>query len=76
MTKVTLLPIRSNYASTAVLNENFQRLATALEDTVSRTGTLPNQMESNLDMNNYTIINWTQLQSILDRLDALEAKVG
>ena len=76
MTKVTLLPIRSNYASTEILNENFQRLAAALEDTLSRTGALPNQMESNLDMNNYTIINWAQLQSILDRLDALEARVG
>lgn len=76
MTKVTLLPIRSNYASAQALNENFQRIAEALDKTLSRSGEVPNQMESDLDMNGYTIFNWNQLQDILDRLDALEAKVG
>jgi hypothetical protein len=57
MAKVTLTPIESGYLSTEALNENFQRLAEALENTLSRDGTLPNQLEADLDLNGNTLLN-------------------
>lgn len=39
------------------INTNFTRVATALADTVSRTGTTPNQMNADLDMNNNDLLN-------------------
>lgn len=39
------------------LNENFLRLQQAINDTLSRTGVVPNQMEEVLDMNGKRIVN-------------------
>lgn len=55
--KVTIQNITSGYSSVAQLNSNFQALQTALENTLSRDGTTPNTMSSNLDMNGYRILN-------------------
>jgi hypothetical protein len=57
MAKLTLNPITSGYASNTTLNENFDRIETAIENTLSRDGTSPNQMESPIDMNGHLIIN-------------------
>jgi hypothetical protein len=57
MAKVTLVPIESGYLSTEALNENFQRLLDALENTLSRDGTLPNQLEADLDLNGNALLN-------------------
>lgn len=57
MAKVVLLPIESGYLSTEALNENFQRIADAIENTISRDGTLPNQLEADLDLNGKTLLN-------------------
>lgn len=57
MAKVILLPIESGYLSTETLNENFQRVADALENTLSRDGTLPNQLEADLDLNGNALLN-------------------
>jgi hypothetical protein len=60
MAKLTLQDV-SNFQneSTAVtiLKGNNDATEVALENTLSRDGTSPNQMLSNLDMNNYKIIN-------------------
>ena len=39
------------------INENFDAVRTALENTLSRDGTSPNAMEANLDMNSRRILN-------------------
>lgn len=57
MAKLTLDVIPSGYAAVDKLNENFDRIETALENTLSRDGTAPNSMASNLDMNNNKITN-------------------
>jgi len=55
--KVNLLNILSGYFSNTQLNANFDAVETAIENTLSRDGTSPNQMLSNFDMNSYRIIN-------------------
>lgn len=45
----------SNFLS--ALNENLKRLQQAINDTLSRTGKTPNQMEQVLDMNGKRIVN-------------------
>lgn len=57
MAKVTLIPIESGYLSTEALNENFQRIEDAFEKTLSRDGTLPNQLEADLDLNGNALLN-------------------
>lgn len=44
-------------AATLLINENFQAIQTAIENTLSREGTTPNFMDANLDLNSYKIIN-------------------
>jgi len=57
MPKVTLNPIGSRYGSIDALNDNFDTVETGFENTLSRDGTGPNFMLSNLDMNGYSVIN-------------------
>lgn len=53
---VTLDNITSGYNITKI-NTNFQRIDAALQDAVSLSGTTPNSMTSDLDMNGNTILN-------------------
>ena len=39
------------------INENFQRISTALSDALSRSGTTPNTMSADVDMNSNNILN-------------------
>lgn len=57
MAKLTLQDVSTNYASTTQINSNNALIETALENTLSRDGTSPNQMEASLDMNGYSLIN-------------------
>jgi hypothetical protein len=63
MPKLTLTDIESGYASVAALNANFTAIETAIENTVSRDGTTPNQMGAALDMNSNNILNVDQLST-------------
>lgn len=47
--------------STDALNENFSALETLSDTWLSRTGTSPNAMEADLDMNNNDILNATSI---------------
>lgn len=49
-----------------VINTNSDRIEAAMEKTLSRDGSTPNQMESDFDMNHYDIINAATIHS--DRL--------
>ncbi len=58
--KITLASIGSfqnDTSAAAAYNSNNALLTTALDNTLSRDGTSPNQMLSNLDMNNNQILN-------------------
>ena len=57
MSKVTLNSIGSRYGSVDALNDNFDQLEVALDNTLSRDGTGPNAMEAPLDMNAQPILN-------------------
>ncbi len=57
MAKLTLNSIGSRYGSVDALNDNFDAIEAALENTLSRDGTSPNAMEADLDMNNQDILN-------------------
>ena len=55
--QATLNTISSGYASQTQLNENFNNINTALENTLSRDGSLPNAMNADLDLNNNDLLN-------------------
>lgn len=57
MAKVTLEDVSSGFAATTLINANNGVIETAFENTLSRDGTGPNQMEANIDMNGYRILN-------------------
>ena len=57
MSKLTLPPLAAGFRSSNRLNENFDAIEAALENTLSRDGTTPNQMSAVLDMNSNRIIN-------------------
>lgn len=60
MTKITLSNVGSLTDSTTAqntINNNFDVIETAFDNTLSRDGTSPNQMEAALDMNSNPIIN-------------------
>lgn len=57
MPKLSLSTIGSRYASVAALNQNFDAIETAIENTLSRDGTTPNVMGANLDMNSHNLLN-------------------
>lgn len=57
MAKLSLTTIGSRYGSIDALNANFDAIEAAFENTLSRDGALPNNFESNLDMDSNRIIN-------------------
>ncbi len=52
-----LYRILSGYLSNSQFNANMDRVETALQNTLSRDGSTPNDMEANLDMGDHRIIN-------------------
>ena len=57
MAKLTLNNIGSRYGSIDALNDNSDLIEAALENTLSRDGTGPNNMEADLDMDSNSILN-------------------
>lgn len=61
MAKVDALNTIESLANTssakAALNENFQHIADAFENTLSRDGSTPNQMEADIDLNSNDLLN-------------------
>lgn len=57
MAKLTLDNIGSAYGAIGALNANFQAIEEAFENTLSRDGTSPNYMESDLDLNSFDLLN-------------------
>jgi hypothetical protein len=57
LAKLTLTDITAGYDTASINAANNALVEAALENTLSRDGTSPNQMEANLDMNSYRIQN-------------------
>jgi hypothetical protein len=57
MAKVPLSDVNSRYGSVGALNANFDSIEQGFNNTLSRDGTGPNQMEAPLDMNGNPILN-------------------
>lgn len=55
--KPTITTIASGYASTTQLNENFQALRDAFDNTLSLDGAIPNAMQADLDLNGNALLN-------------------
>lgn len=80
MAKLTLddlVSLESQTSAVQTLNLNWQRIETALENTLSRDGTTPNTMGASLDLNDNRIvnvaapINSTDAARLIDIQDAL-----
>lgn len=76
MAKLTLNNIGSRYGSIDALNDNFDAIETALENTLSRDGTGPNNMESDLDMDSNDILNVGNLSVGSLRVNGLPVSPG
>lgn len=63
MVKYVVAPVATTLSNSAasIINENFDRISTALENTLSRNGQTPNQMTADLDMNNNDVLNVKQI---------------
>jgi len=57
MPKVPLNTITSGYGTVDALNANFDAIEAAFDNTLSRNGDTPNQMQANLDMNGNALLN-------------------
>lgn len=57
MSKFTPPDLEAGYRSAEKISQAFDDIAQALDNTLSRDGTTPNQMESALDMNSNRILN-------------------
>lgn len=60
MAKLTLTDIQGSYAAPSKINANNTAIELAVENTLSRDGTGPNEMNANLDMNQNRILNLPQ----------------
>lgn len=57
MAKLTLTDTAAGYSNTTVINANNALIEAALENTVSRDGSVPNVMSANFDANSNRVIN-------------------
>jgi hypothetical protein len=57
LSKLEIARIQAGYRSAESLTQNFEAIADALENTLSRDGTTPNEMGANLDMDSNRILN-------------------
>ena len=53
----TVNTISSGYASQSQLNENFENIQTAFDNTLSLDGSVPNAMQADLDLNDNDLLN-------------------
>lgn len=56
MSKLFLNDVRAGFNSATVINKNSRAVEEAIEDCLSRSGKTPNEMNSDLLMNNYRIV--------------------
>lgn len=58
--------LQSEQSAVQTMNENFDKIEAAMDNTLSRDGTTPNQLEAPLDVNSQRLINLTAPRSGTD----------
>lgn len=76
MAKVTITPLPIGLATGTAVNSRLQALANAFENTLSRNGATPNQMEADLDLDSNDIINVDTLRARRLFLSGIEVFPG
>lgn len=78
MAKLTLTDIANGFSTSTVhrLNANNDAIEAALEKTLSRDGTSPNEMEADLDMNSNQILNLPQAVDDTEPVRKIEFDAG
>lgn len=79
MTKIdTLTPVTnlSTGSAVAAINENYDKIVEAFNNTVSRDGSSPNHMDADIDMNGNDILNANIIEWVSQSLDVAELTVG
>lgn len=75
MSKVTLsqlVNLTNQTTAVTTINNNTNTIQTAFDNTISRDGTQPNQMNSNLDMNSFHILNLPEPSSDEDPIRKID----
>lgn len=72
---VTLKTITSGYNANAI-NDNFVEIQQALADALSRSGSTPNMMEADLDMNSKSLLNAASVDTQVLRVNGETVQVG
>lgn len=57
MAKIGLSTLQSGYLDVAKLNDNFAKIEVWADTVLSRDGASPNQLEADLDLNGFTLLN-------------------
>lgn len=70
----TLTDVTSGFGTAAVINDNNDKIEAAFDNTLSRDGSSPNQMESNLDMNSNRVINLKDAENDTEAVTLRQAK--
>lgn len=65
MPKVTLNDIASGYSLKEAYNTNNDTIEAAFDNTLSRDGSTPNQMEADIDLNSNSLLNVNEINGIL-----------
>lgn len=76
MAKIVLNNITAGYASVDLLNQNFDAIEAAFENTLSRDGTSPNTLTADLDLNHNDILNVGDLQVVSLEVDGTDYQVA
>lgn len=64
MPKIVLNPVGNfNSSGVTILNDNFDRIEAAVENTLSRDGSTPNQMTADIDLNGNDLLNVGTIQA-------------
>lgn len=71
MAKLSLNTIGSRYGSIDALNDNFDAIEAAIENTLSLDGTSPNEMEADLDLNGHDLLNVGEVNTASLRLNGV-----
>lgn len=72
MAKLTTVPAQTfTPIGLGQINQNFNRVEDAIENTLSRDGTSPNQMEADFDLNHHDILNVDQITADRGNFDEL-----
>lgn len=55
--KPEITPIDTSFNVVGTLNQNFENIKEAFENTLSLDGSTPNQMQADLDLNGHNLLN-------------------